>query len=40
MLTFDLCDLDLGDRGAGVVFDIFSYYCDYSCLIISKSLEL
>jgi hypothetical protein len=27
------CDLDLGSRGAGVVLDILSYYCDYLCQV-------
>jgi hypothetical protein len=35
-----MCDLDLGARGAGVVLEISSYYCDYLCQVISKSLEL
>jgi hypothetical protein len=31
------CEFDLGGRGAGVVPDILSYYCDYLCQVISKS---
>jgi hypothetical protein len=34
------CDLDLGGRCAGVVPDILSYYCDYLCLVISKTEEV
>jgi hypothetical protein len=33
-------DLDLGDRGAGIVLDILSYDYDYLCQDISKSLKL
>jgi hypothetical protein len=27
------CDIDLGGRGTGVVFDISSYCCNFLCLI-------
>jgi hypothetical protein len=34
------CDLDLGGRGAVVVHDISSYYCNYLLQVFSNTLEL
>jgi hypothetical protein len=34
------CDLNLGGRVDGVVFDISSYYCDNLCQVISQPAEV
>jgi hypothetical protein len=34
------CDIDIRGKDAVVVLDISSYYCDFLCQVISKSLKL